>query len=121
MRLNLTIAGKLGVAYCLFLAPISYLGYQMVSDKQTTIEFANKEILGVHYIAAVRGVQDAVVRGYDMATLTEPIKANETAHGAGLKTAGSADALLQALAGTDRGAAAQAAAALIGKAADGSN
>ncbi len=121
MRLTLTIAAKLGVAYCLFLAPITYLGYQMVSDKQTNIEFAKKEILGVHYIAAVRGVQDAVVRGRGMAALMEPIKANETAHGTGLKTAGSVDALLQALAGTDRGAAAQAAADLIGKAADGSN
>ena len=66
-------------------------------------------------------MQDAVVRGRGMAALMEPIKANETAHGTGLKTAGSVDALLQALAGRDRGAAAQAAADLIGKAADGSN
>jgi methyl-accepting chemotaxis protein len=121
MQFNLTIAAKLAVAYGLFLLPIGYLGYQMVSDKEINIAFAEKEITGVHYIAIVRGVQDAVVRGGDMTGLVERIRTNEQTHGADLKTAESSEALLKALAGTDRAVAAQAAADLIGKSADGSN
>ncbi len=118
---RVTIAAKLAIAYGLFLAPIGYLGYKMVSDKEANIAFAQKEVTGVHYIAVVRGVQDAVVRGGNMAGLVEQIRANETALGGDLKTATATGALLKALAGTDRGAAAQAAADLIGKSADGSN
>jgi methyl-accepting chemotaxis protein len=121
MNFNLTIAAKLAVAYGLFLAPIAYLGYQMVSDKATNIEFAQKEILGVLYIAEVRGVQDAVVRGANVAGLGDRIKANETTRGGDLKTATAMESLLKALSGTDLAVAAQAAADLIGKAADGSN
>ncbi len=121
MQFNLTIAAKLAIAYGLFLAPIGYLGYQMIADKESSIEFARKETLGVRYIAEVRGVQDAVVRGADMIGLAERVKANETANGADLKTATATNALLKALAGADHAAAAQAAADLIGKAADGSN
>jgi len=69
MQFSLTIAAKLVVAYDLFLAPIGYLGYQTVSDKESNIDFAKKEITGVRYIAEVRGVQDAVVRGAGMAGL----------------------------------------------------
>ena len=112
MRSNLTIAAKLAIAYVLFLAPIVYLGYQMVSDKESTIAFARKEIAGVQYVAVVRGVQDAVVRGDDMAALAERIRSNEQSHGADLKTADAAGALQKALTGTDRAAAAQAAALL---------
>ncbi|MGI3776958.1 MAG: methyl-accepting chemotaxis protein [Janthinobacterium lividum] len=121
MLLNVTIANKLIVAYALFLAPICYLGYTMVSDKEATIAFARKETLGLHYIGEVQRVQDAVARGGDMAALAASITANERARGAVLKTARPADLLLTALAGTDRGAATQAAADLIGKAADSSN
>jgi methyl-accepting chemotaxis protein len=53
--------------------------------------------------------------------LIERIKVNETAHGSDLNTADAADALAKALSATDRDAAAQAVADLIGKAADGSN
>ena len=49
------------------------------------------------------------------------MRADETANGADLKTATATDALLKALAGAHRVAAAQAASDLIGKAADGSN
>jgi len=118
---RVTIATKLVIAYGLFLAPIGYLGYKMVSEKEANIAFAQKEVTGVHYIAVVRGVQDALVRGGNMAELVERIRANETALGGNLKTAAATDAVLKALAGTDRGAAAQAAADLIGKSADGSN
>lgn len=120
-QLNLTIATKLAIAYGLFLAPICYLGYATISDKESGIAFASKELRGVHYIAEVRGVQDAVVRGADMTALIGRIKANETARGADLKTSAPTDALIKALAVADRSAAAQAAADLIGKAADGSN
>jgi methyl-accepting chemotaxis protein len=121
MQFNLTIATKLAIAYGLFLAPIGYLGYQMVADKESSIDFARKETLGVRYIAEVRSVQDAVVRGADMIGLVERVRANETANGPDLKTATATDALLKALAGADHATAAQAASDLIGKAADGSN
>jgi methyl-accepting chemotaxis protein len=121
VQFNVTIAAKLAIAYGLFLAPIGYLGYQMVADKESSIDFARKETLGVRYIVEVRGVQDAVVRGADMLGLVGRVRANETANGADLKTATATDALLKALAGADRVAAAQAASDLIGKAADGSN
>jgi methyl-accepting chemotaxis protein len=121
MRFSPTIAAKLTIAYALFLAPIGYLGYQMVSDKQASIGFAAKEIAGLRFIAAVREVQDEVVRGGDMAALAARIAGNESTHGADLKTADATAALLKVLATTDRAAAAQAAADLIGKAADGSN
>ncbi len=121
MRFSPTIAVKLAVAYALFLAPIGYLEHQVLADKGTNIEFAQKEIVGVRYIAEVRGVQDTVVRGGAMPGLIERIKANEATLGADLKTADATQALTKALAATDPDAAAQAAADLIGKAADGSN
>ncbi len=121
MRISLTIAAKLAIAYGMFLAPIAYLGYHTVSDKETNIEFARKEITGIRYIAVIRGVQDAVVRGGDMADLVERTRANDKALGADLKTAAYTEILASALAGSDRDGAAQAAANLIGKAADGSN
>ena len=74
MQFNLTIAAKLAIAYGLFLAPIGYLGYQMVADEESSIDFARKETLGVRYISEVRSVQDAVVRGADMTGLAGRIK-----------------------------------------------
>ena len=121
MRPDLTIAAKLAIAYGLFLMPIGYLGYQMVSDKEASIAFARKEIAGVHYIMAIRNVQDAIVRGGDMAVLAGQVRANEKARGTGFKTVGPTDTLLNLLAGNDREAAEAAAGDLIGKAADGSN
>ena len=120
-RLNPTIATKLAIAYGLFLAPTFYLGYATISDKESGIAFASKELRGVRYIADVRGVQDAVVRGAGLPDLIGRVKANETARGADLKTSAAASVLVKALAAADRSAAAQAAAELIGKAADGSN
>jgi methyl-accepting chemotaxis protein len=121
MRFNPTIAAKLAIAYSLFLAPIAYLGYQMVADKEANIGFAQKELVGARYIAEVRAVQDSVVRGADMGGQLERIGNNEQARGGDLKTADATQALVKALSGTDRAAAAQAAADLVGKAADGSN
>ena len=121
VRISLTIAAKLAIAYGMFLAPIAYLGHHTVSDKETNIEFALKEITGIRYIAVIRGVQDAVVRGGDMAALIETTRANDKALGSDLKTAAYSEILASALAGSDRDAAARAAADLIGKAADGSN
>jgi methyl-accepting chemotaxis protein len=121
MRLSLTLATKLVIAYGLFLAPIGYLGYRVVSEKEVQIAFAQKELLGVRYIADVRDVQDAVVRGGDMGVLANRVRGNEDGRGAHLETAAATGSLLKALAGTDRSGAAQAAADLISKAADGSN
>jgi len=121
VRYNLTIASKLAIAYGMFLAPIGYLGFQMASDKEADIAFTQKELIGVHYIAEARGVQDAIVRGGDLAGLVERVKANQQARGADLKTAGATTFLIKTLTGNNRPGSAQAAADLIGKAADGSN
>jgi signal transduction histidine kinase/CheY-like chemotaxis protein/HPt (histidine-containing phosphotransfer) domain-containing protein len=93
----------------------------MVAEKQSQIEFAQKEVNGVHYITVVRSVQDAVVRGQDMASLRQLVTANEQERGANFGTADAANVLVMALASTDRDRAAGAAADLIGKAGDGSN
>ena len=119
--MNLSIAARLAVAYALFLAPIATLGIQMVSDKEALIAFASKELTGVHAIAAVRTVRDAVARGADMAPLAATIRANQAALGGALKTADASNALAKALGEADRSAAVQAAADLESKIADGSN
>ena len=125
MQLNLTISSKLIIAYGLFLAPIAYLGCEMVHDRQVNIGFARKELVGVRYIAEVRNVQDAIARGAGMATQSARIAATEQRLGGDLKTRDSVAAMLKALSGSDdqigRAASVQAAADLIGKAADGSN
>ncbi|HTI83068.1 MAG TPA: methyl-accepting chemotaxis protein [Acetobacteraceae bacterium] len=121
MRANLTIAAKLLIAYALFFLPICYLAYQLISGTEADIGFARKELVGIDYIRPVRVVQDAIVRGADMASLAAQIEANQQARGSDLNTAAAVSALSQALKGTDRNAAAQAAADLISKAADGSN
>ena len=123
MQLNLSIASKLAAAYFLFLLPIGYLGVTTVSDKEASIGFARKEIAGLRYIATVRLVQDVLARegDGDGARFAGDLKAIEASLGRDLKTAQAAGALAQALAGSDRLAATQAAADLIGKAADGSN
>ena len=121
MKLNLTIAAKLGIAYALFLAPIGYLGYQTVADKEAGIGFAQKEIVGVRYISEIRGVQDAILRGASTVTLIDRVTANEASAGVDLNTKEAADALRKALASGNVLEASQVAADLIGKAADGSN
>ena len=119
--LDLTLSAKLAIAYALFLLPIGYLGYQLLSDRQAGIAFASKELAGVRFIVKLRDVQDAVVRDGNMAGLAGQVEAEERAHGGDLGTGAATAALLKALGGTDRSVAAQAAADAIGKAADGSN
>lgn len=121
MLARMSIATKLGVAYILFLLPILYLGTRMVSDKETNVVFAQKEVQGVRYISTVLAVQNAVVRGAVLDGLPDRITANEKQWGGNLATSGAAETLVSALAHADRGAAARAAADLAGKAADGSN
>lgn len=43
MRFSPTIAAKLVVAYGLFLAPIAYLGHQVLSDEATNIAFPRRK------------------------------------------------------------------------------
>ena len=121
MQIKPTIAAKLALAYVLFLAPIATLGFQMIADKEANIAFATKEITGVHYIAAIQAVQDAVARGGASADWAGQVSTAQQTLGGELKTADSAQALLGALQHSDPVATTQAAADLIGKAADGSN
>ncbi len=120
-KLKITIATKLAIAYFLFLTPICYLAYQMLSSTQTQIDFARKEIGGLHYISEVLHVQAVAARGGDMTPTVERIRTAERTHGAPLGVTPSVQVLLTALAGADHPTAAQAAADLIGKIADGSN
>ena len=121
MPFKLKITGKLVVAYVLFLAPIGFLGHQMIADKEASIGFARKELHGVAYVAELHAVLDQVVRGGDLTALAARVAANEAARGDGMATADPVQALLAALAGGGRTASAQATADLIGRAADGSN
>jgi methyl-accepting chemotaxis protein len=117
MRFRHSIGAKLAIAYALFLAPIAYLGFQSAHDQESNIVFAAKEIAGLRYIAQVRAAQDDIARNGDMSADAARIKANQDARGADLKTADATDSLVKSQAA----AATQAAADLIGKAADGSN
>ena len=53
---NLSTSTKLIVLCGAFIVAIAVAIYALVAEQQIAIEFANKELTGVQYIEAVRGV-----------------------------------------------------------------
>ncbi len=49
---DLSIGTKISSALVIFLCPIALLGYFLVSEKQDLINFAKKEVAGIHYLRA---------------------------------------------------------------------
>jgi methyl-accepting chemotaxis protein len=124
---NLRTGHKLLIAYGLFLLPILFLVYVVVTQALVNIQFAQKELQGVGYLAALRDVQDALGRGdaaFPNAALADRVAAAEQEFGAELGTDSAAAAAVTALkAPTDpaRESVRAPLLVLIGKVSDGSN
>jgi methyl-accepting chemotaxis protein len=124
---NIRIGRKLGIAYVLFLLPIAYLLYVVVTQGMVDVHFAQKEQQGVAYLTALREVQDRVLQPdvvLPSADLAKRVEDAEQQYGPDLNTKAVADAAVAALkapADLSRGAVRTALLTLIGKVADGSN
>jgi methyl-accepting chemotaxis protein len=124
---NLKTGHKLLVAYGLFLLPIVFLLYVVVTQGLVGIHFAQKEVMGVRYLAVLREVQDAAVRSQTVlpdAALADRLAEAERAFGADLGTgdaAAAAVAALQAPTEATRDSVRAPILALTAKIADGSN
>ncbi|MGO8916011.1 MAG: methyl-accepting chemotaxis protein [Stellaceae bacterium] len=123
---NTNVAKKLLIAYVLFLLPVTFLLYVIVDKSLEDIGFAQKEILGTRYIAALHEVQDALVRNETALpnpALADKVAAAEKGFGAAMETAGPADAAVKALRANDPDRKEPRAAVrdLMSKIADGSN
>lgn len=57
MLASLKLSSKLAGAFSFFLVPLAYLIFALVSEQQIAISFAEKELSGNRYIAAIRTVQ----------------------------------------------------------------
>ena len=62
MAARLTIGKKLSLVFVLFLVPLGYLLYSLIAEKDISIDFARKEVVGDHYIDVLRDVQFAIQR-----------------------------------------------------------
>ena len=65
---NLSTSTKLFILCSAFIVAIVVAIYSLVAEKQIAIEFARKELVGVHYFESLRGVYAAI--------LTEPLGVN---------------------------------------------
>jgi len=124
---DLKTRNKLLIAYGLFLLPILFLFYVVVTGGMASIQFAQKELQGVDYLTVLRDIQDQVVRSdavLPSSDLADRLSKAEQQFGADLGTADLAKAAADALNASDDAARTSVRAALlalIGKAADGSN
>ena len=118
---QLTISGKLTLAYLLFLLPLGFLSYRAITATEDLIAFAAREIAGVHYVSRIQAAQLTTARGGDSASAVANVHAAAQGSEAPFDIGTYVQGLLTALDGKDRPVAAQAAADLISKAADASN
>jgi methyl-accepting chemotaxis protein len=120
---DLPISSRLRIAYGLFLLPVAFLFYVIVDKSNQDVGFAQKEVRGVHYIAKLHEVQDALVRGQAAQPderLAAEVSAAEAAFGSDMDTAAAARAAVAALKGATQPAR-PALRELVSKVADGSN
>ena len=120
---DLPIGSRLRIAYGLFLLPVAFLFYVIVDKSNQDVGFAQKEVLGVHYIAKLHEVQDALARGQAAQPderLAAEVSAVEAAFGSDMDTAAAARAAVAALKGATQPAR-PALRELVSKVADGSN
>jgi methyl-accepting chemotaxis protein len=118
---QLTISGKLTLAYLLFLLPLGFLSYRAIAATEDLIAFAAREIAGVHYVSRIQAAQLTTARGGDSASAVANVHAAAQGSEAPFDIGTYVQGLLTALDGKDRPVAAQAAADLISKVADASN
>jgi methyl-accepting chemotaxis protein len=54
------IGQKLSLVFALFLVPLAFLTYSLIAEKQISIDFANKEVVGNRYLVVLGQAQSAV-------------------------------------------------------------
>ena len=124
---NLRARTKLFIAYGLFVLPILFLFDVIIEKAFSDIGFAQKEILGTHYIMALREVQDRVLHADGKLPdqqLAARVAESEKTFGSEMGTADLSKAAVTALldkADTARDVARSTLSDLMGKVADGSN
>jgi methyl-accepting chemotaxis protein len=74
MIANLRIRSKLSLIYVAFLLPIAFLVYSVVTDRNVSIDFARKELVGSSYIKALSGTELAL-HHYRATQDADPLKA----------------------------------------------
>jgi methyl-accepting chemotaxis protein len=100
MKRRVGVAGKLAMAIALFILPVAVLLVLLYRSQQGAIDFAQQEIVGNNYLAALRPVQAALddrMAVLDRAELKGAIAAAEAKFGATLDTAEQAKAAEAAL------------------------
>ena len=60
---NLSTSTKLFILCGMFIAALSVTTYSLVMEKRIAIDFAQKQLTGVRYLATIRDVYDAVLSG----------------------------------------------------------
>ncbi|MBK8158907.1 MAG: hypothetical protein IPK59_09155 [Rhodospirillaceae bacterium] len=124
---DLRTRSKLFIAYGLFLLPLLFLFYVVISNSFASINFAQKELSGAKYIVALREIQDAILREdakLPNAELADRIAAAELEFGEGMSSGGVAAAAVAALKAEpdpERQAVRSALRSVISKVTDGSN
>jgi methyl-accepting chemotaxis protein len=131
MLRSLGIAQKLGLIVALFVIPIGYLLFSLISIEQKVIAFSDKERVGTAYLAALepvdRALAIAAVTGQapDAAGLAAIVTATQAEYGAELNSAAEAGVATKAIGSAGGGAAANEArgalASLISRVGDQSN
>ena len=99
---SLRIAPKLGLAGLVFLFPMFFALWLLVSGQNAEIEFASKEVSGASYLSALTTIQRAaavaaVSSGHVDAQWLEQLRDLEGRHGVRLDTREASDAAIQAL------------------------
>ncbi|WP_395015772.1 methyl-accepting chemotaxis protein [Dongia sp.] len=99
MSRKIGVAGKLAAAIALFVLPVAVLLFLLYRTQQVAIDFAQQEIIGNDYIAALRPVHAALVDPAkpDIAALKSVIAAAENKYGAALDSSAQAQAAEAAL------------------------
>ncbi len=103
MYRSLGLAAKLGLCAALFLIPLGFTAFLLLSGQQREIDFAAKELQGARYLRAIGTVQSEAAAahingGGAGARLAQQISSAEAANGAGLDTLRQATAAAAAFA-----------------------
>ena len=95
---KLTIGPRLYLVFALFMVPVAYLIYSLISTQNVAIDSANQEQQGNRYIQVLREAQSALVgvvaKG---AVAPEALRKAEADQGAGLDTADEAKKVIASL------------------------
>jgi signal transduction histidine kinase len=100
---NLSASAKLLFLCGLFLISLAVTTYSLVLEKRIAIQFAQRELIGSHYVAALRPIYEALLTNREASpdasheTLVKALDSAESDSGGEFQTAGLAQALEKAL------------------------